>query len=94
MLVQRLTHTLQPEPVAATATRLFCPSAAVGRPFDQSCHQVAILLRKTLDHGQFSALAHVIFSSGIKSINCDGSQQLNRHRSVAGRCFSNRTVYQ
>lgn len=80
MRVQLLTHTPDPEQVAAAAARLCYSDASIPELLAQQPEQVARLLGKILEIGHFSVLEHVVFSFGIEGISRACSHQLVRHR--------------
>lgn len=80
MLVRLLTHTPDPEQVAAAAARLCYSSASIDRLMERSRDDHAVLLAKILDLGHFSVLEHASFTFGIEGISRACSHQLVRHR--------------
>ena len=80
MLVQLLTHTPEPERVAAAAARLCYSASSIERLFEKSRDDQAALLAKILDLGHFSVLEHASFTFGIEGISRACSHQLVRHR--------------
>jgi len=80
MRVQLLTHTPDPEQVAAAAARLCYSSASIEQLLERSRDDHAALLAKILDLGHFSVLEHASFTFGIEGISRACSHQLVRHR--------------
>lgn len=80
MHVQLLTHTFEPEQVAAAAARLCYSSASIEQLLERSRDSHAELLAKILDLGHFSVLEHASFTFGIEGISRACSHQLVRHR--------------
>lgn len=80
MLVELLTHTPDPEQVAAAAARLCYSSATIEQLLERSRDDHAVLLAKILDLGHFSVLEHASFTFGIEGISRACSHQLVRHR--------------
>jgi thymidylate synthase (FAD) len=80
MRVQLLSHTPDPEQVAAAAARLCYSSADISRLMERSRDDHAALLAKILDLGHFSVLEHASFTFGIEGISRACSHQLVRHR--------------
>ena len=80
MRVQLLSHTPDPEQVAAAAARLCYSSAEISQLMERSRDDHAALLAKILDLGHFSVLEHASFSFGIEGISRACSHQLVRHR--------------
>jgi thymidylate synthase (FAD) len=80
MRVQLLTHTPDPEQVAAAAARLCYSDTSIEPLLHQGAEQVAKLLGKILDLGHFSVLEHAAFTFGIEGISRACSHQLVRHR--------------
>ncbi|WP_053552424.1 FAD-dependent thymidylate synthase [Desulfuromonas soudanensis] len=80
MLVQLLTHTPDPEQVAAAAARLCYSASSIDRLLDQDAVQRQALLEKILSLGHHSVLEHASFTFGIEGISRACSHQLVRHR--------------
>ena len=80
MLVQLLTHTPDPEQVAAAAARLCYSDASISQLLERAPEQAPKLLRKILDLGHLSVLEHASFTFGIEGISRACSHQLVRHR--------------
>jgi thymidylate synthase (FAD) len=80
MRVQLLTHTPDPEQVAAAAARLCYSDASIGQLLEHAPEQAPRLLRKILDMGHLSVLEHASFTFGIEGISRACSHQLVRHR--------------
>ncbi|MCM2265612.1 MAG: FAD-dependent thymidylate synthase [Desulfuromonadales bacterium] len=80
MRVQLLTHTPDPEQVAAAAARLCYSDASIGQLLERAPEQAPKLLRKILDMGHLSVLEHASFTFGIEGISRACSHQLVRHR--------------
>ena len=80
MRVQLLSHTPDPEQVAAAAARLCYSSADISQLMERSRDDHAALLAKILDLGHFSVLEHASFTFGIEGISRACSHQLVRHR--------------
>lgn len=80
MLVQLLTHTPDPEQVAAAAARLCYSASSIDRLLDQDAAQRQALLEKILALGHHSVLEHASFTFGIEGISRACSHQLVRHR--------------
>ncbi|PLX90471.1 MAG: thymidylate synthase (FAD) [Desulfuromonas sp.] len=80
MRVQLLTHTPDPEQVAAAAARLCYSDSSIDQLLGQGSDQVARLLGKIVEIGHFSVLEHVSFTFGVEGISRACSHQLVRHR--------------
>ena len=80
MRVQLLTHTPDPEQVAAAAARLCYSDASIGQLLERAPEQAPKLLRKIVDMGHLSVLEHASFTFGIEGISRACSHQLVRHR--------------
>jgi thymidylate synthase (FAD) len=80
LLVQLLTHTPEPDKVAAAAARLCYSSSSIDRLLEQGPEERATLLAKILSLGHLSVLEHVAFTFGIEGISRACSHQLVRHR--------------
>jgi thymidylate synthase (FAD) len=80
MRVQLLSHTPDPEQVAAAAARLCYSSSDISQLMERSRDDHAALLAKILDLGHFSVLEHASFTFGIEGISRACSHQLVRHR--------------
>jgi thymidylate synthase (FAD) len=80
MRVQLLTHTPDPEQVAAAAARLCYSDASISQLLELAPEQAPKLLRKILDMGHLSVLEHASFTFGIEGISRACSHQLVRHR--------------
>lgn len=80
LLVQLLTHTPEPDKVAAAAARLCYSSSSIDRLLEQGREEREALLAKILSLGHFSVLEHVAFTFGIEGISRACSHQLVRHR--------------
>jgi thymidylate synthase (FAD) len=80
MRVQLLTHTPDPEQVAAAAARLCYSDASIDQLLERAPEQAPKLLRKILDMGHLSVLEHANFTFGIEGISRACSHQLVRHR--------------
>jgi len=80
LLVQLLTHTPEPDKVAAAAARLCYSSSSIDRLLEQGREERATLLAKILSLGHYSVLEHVAFTFGIEGISRACSHQLVRHR--------------
>jgi len=80
MLVQLLTHTPEPEEVAAAAARLCYSASSVDQLLEKSRVDREGLLRKILSLGHFSVLEHASFTFGVEGISRACSHQLVRHR--------------
>jgi len=80
MLVQLLTHTPEPEKIAAAAARLCYSDSGIDDLLSAPAEQHARLIEKILSLGHFSVVEHVSFSFGIEGISRACSHQLVRHR--------------
>ena len=80
MRVQLLTHTPDPEQVAAAAARLCYSDATIDQLLERAPEQAPKLLRKIVDMGHLSVLEHASFTFGIEGISRACSHQLVRHR--------------
>lgn len=80
MRVQLLTHTPDPEQVAAAAARLCYSDASISQLLERAPEQAPQLLRKIVDMGHLSVLEHASFTFGIEGISRACSHQLVRHR--------------
>lgn len=80
MLVQLLSHTRDPEEVAAAAARLCYSASSIGTLVEKSRHDREGLLTKILDLGHLSVLEHASFTFGVEGISRACSHQLVRHR--------------
>lgn len=80
MRVQLLTHTPDPEQVAAAAARLCYSDASIAQLLERAPEQAPALLRKIVDMGHLSVLEHAGFTFGIEGISRACSHQLVRHR--------------
>lgn len=80
MRVQLLTHTPDPEQVAAAAARLCYSDATIVQLLERAPEQAPKLLRKIVDMGHLSVLEHASFTFGIEGISRACSHQLVRHR--------------
>ncbi len=80
MLVQLLTHTPEPEQVAAAAARLCYSASSVDQLLEKSRVDREALLRKILSLGHYSVLEHASFTFGVEGVSRACSHQLVRHR--------------
>lgn len=80
LLVQLLTHTPEPDKVAAAAARLCYSSSSIDRLLEQGSEERSALLTKILALGHYSVLEHASFTFGIEGVSRACSHQLVRHR--------------